>query len=72
MHDITRYLTIFTISNTYAKTPRDKLFYLIYKKLCFGRAFGFVGLLFTFRENYGIIVLLRYLIDKLEFDGEEP
>ena len=31
----------------------------------------FGAVLFTFRENYAIIVLLRYLIDKLEFDGEE-
>ena len=40
-HEITRYLTIFTISNGTAKTPRDKLLFLIYKKLCFGRAFCF-------------------------------
>ena len=42
MHDITRYLTIFTISNGTLKTPRDKFLFLIYKKLCFGRAFCFV------------------------------
>ena len=36
-------LTIFTISNGTLKTPRDKLLFLIHKKLCYGRAFCYVG-----------------------------
>ena len=59
------------ISDGTLKTPRDKLLFFIYKKLCyagllfFSRAVQFVknpAVLFTFHRFYGII----QLIDKLE------
>ena len=42
MHENTRYYVMFTISNTSAKTPRDKFLFLIYKSSAFGRAFCFI------------------------------
>ena len=92
---------MFTISNSIAKTPRDKLLFLIYKKLCNAGLFCYIvgrgdhrssvkkrifvgddvlgvpffiavqfvkipAFLFTFCCFCGII----YLIDKLEFVGE--
>ena len=47
MHDITRYYTIFTISNGVAKTPRDNYsltaIVSIYKKLCDAGLFVFLS-----------------------------
>ncbi len=82
IHDIARYLTIFTISNGIAKTPRDnwcpigltkirtymvRIFFSWVRNCVVGLIYKNSAVLFTFQKFYDIMMLIRHITDKLEF-----